>query len=290
MVSVLQNKHLTVKISHIGAEILSVLADGFEFMHAPTENWGATAPLLFPICGRLLNSEYSLGGKKFNMNIHGFISKEVFRVVSSSDTELTLVATESPATIAAYPFEFMMCVKYSLRGTSLSAEYTVTNRSGSVMPFMFGLHPGFVLPMEEGAAFDDYRLDLGVSEVLHYPLINGAFVSKASSCRPLVDGKLQISEEEICREQTLVFGGIGQSARLYREGGKRAVSISFSDGFPFLCLWKHPSPDERYLCIEPWSGVPSDGNFDECFDTRENMLRIEPGASARFFSDFRFEF
>ena len=290
MVSVLQNEHLTVKISHIGAEILSVIADGFEFMHTPTENWGATAPLLFPICGRLLNSEYSLGGKKFNMNIHGFISKEVFRVVSSSDTELTLVATESPATLAAYPFAFMITVKYTLDGAALSAEYTVTNRSGNIMPFMFGLHPGFMLPMEEGASFDDYRLDLGVSEALHYPLVNSAFVSKSPLRRTLVGGELRISEEEICREETLVLGGIGQRARLYREGGRRAISISFSDGFKYLCLWKHPCPDERYLCIEPWSGVPSDGNFDECFDTRENMLRIEPGDSARFFSDFCFEF
>lgn len=289
MKTVLSNGELRVEISHLGAEVASAVIGGFEYMHQPTAAWGGTSPLLFPVCGRLVNSKYTLSGKEYQMEAHGFAMNEVFDLLRESESEVILALTSNEKTLAAYPFEFEIIAKYWISGNALFSEHTVVNLGKETMPFMFGLHPGFMLVANNGAEFDSYRVALGDAELTELPICRGAFVSREKQQRKLDGGLLHINKKEICAVDTLVFKDTKKSLRLFREGEARAVSMEFSDNFEYLCIWTHPNDDEFFLCIEPWSGIPSDGSRDDCFDTHDAMLRLAGGDRISFRAAIKFE-
>ena len=290
MKTVLSNGELRVEISHLGAEVSSAVIGGFEYMHQPTSAWRRSSPLLFPVCGRLVNSKYTLSGKEYPMQAHGFISEKSFDVLRESDSEVILAFGSNEETLSVYPFEFELIARYWILGNTLFSEHTVVNLGRETMPFMFGLHPGFILVANNGAEFDSYRVSLGSEELTELPICRGAFVSREQLRRRLDDGLLHINKKEICAVGTLVFKDTEKSLRLFREGETRAVSMEFSDNFEYLCIWTHPSDNECFLCIEPWSGIPSDGSRDECFDTRDSMLRLRGGEKMSFRAAIKFEY
>ena len=46
-------------------------------------------------------------------------------------------------------------------------------------------------------------------------------------------------------------------------------------GFPFLLLWQIPG--SRYLCIEPWHGMPDAADGDHDLASREGIVRLSSG-------------
>ena len=87
----LQNDQMQVRISPLGAELKSAKCGDTEYLWQGNELWDGTAPVLFPICGRLLDGQYTLGGQTYKMDIHGFANTQTFAVESQTDTEATFL-------------------------------------------------------------------------------------------------------------------------------------------------------------------------------------------------------
>ena len=148
---ILKNEFLTVTISDIGGETLSILdKGGKEYMwRADPEIWKDRAPLLFPICGQIKDETYTYGGKSYHLKGHGFLPKLPLTATEHTDTRLVLSAKESAFTLEKYPFAFDITIVYSLIGKKLLMEATVKNTDEKVLPFMFGGHPGLSLAVSE---------------------------------------------------------------------------------------------------------------------------------------------
>ena len=291
MLKTIRNSHLSVSITTRGAEITSALAaDGFEFIRPRDGKWGKSAPILFPICGTLKNNEYTLGGKRYEMTPHGFISSSDFSVECESEGSLTLKLSSSSESLKVYPFELEFTATYTLDGNTLRSTYAVKNNSDAPMPFMIGLHPAFALPLKEGAEINEHKIDFGKSELPVHPLCNGNFVSKESYAKALTNGVYSVNEEEICKSGTVVFANAPNKVRLFTEGAVRNVSMEYSPEFSYFCIWKRSDPTDKYLCLEPWTSIPSEGVHDECFDARDDMFTLQPGEEMSFFCNITFTF
>ena len=129
--------------------------------------WEDVAPVLFPVCGRLLDSRYTFDGKEYRMDSHGFAPKSHFTPTRVEKNALTLTLTANEETRAQYPFEFTLTADFSLSGDTLSAVFTVKNDSDKVMPYMFGWHPGFSLP-EDGGDIADFRVKMPGKKTLKW--------------------------------------------------------------------------------------------------------------------------
>lgn len=281
----IQNDKLSVTISSRGAELISVVGkDEFEYIwqNESGKFWGGHAPLLFPHCGRILNSEYIYDGKKYEMGIHGFARNSEFELVCKTENSLVFSLRSNEETKKIYPFDFELVAEYKLTENLLFAYYTVHNRDKKILPYMLGCHPGFNLDDKNGAKTEDFYIDFGnISECTCYPLQNGAFISPIGYTYSLPDGKYQLSEEENAREGTMIFVGTGTHAKLYSPKSEHSIYMSYSENFPYFCIWKWESPDAKYICLEPWSNVPGDGITEENFETK-NMSRLSPGESEQF--------
>ena len=157
---VLKGENMTYTISSLGAELLSAKnAVGEEFIwQADAAFWGDHAPLLFPICGRLKNAYYMYEGKRYDMRIHGFLKRLEFSVIESDESHVVMSVSENEETLKEYPFAFTVTVSYTADKCKLLSTYSIKNNSDRVMPFAFGLHPGFNIFTEGGITTDDYIL------------------------------------------------------------------------------------------------------------------------------------
>ena len=162
----LKNDLLTIEVSDFGGELQSITGNGCEYLwHGDPTYWTGRAPLLFPICGRFFGGKYTYAGKTYEMGTHGFVRHSVLTLSSHSDTELVLQLCANEETCKQYPFDFSFTVTYTLSGNRLIVSATVENTGKEVLPFAFGGHPGFSVPLSGNSDFSDWYLEF--SEPCH---------------------------------------------------------------------------------------------------------------------------
>ena len=276
----ISNKFITVTVDTLGAEVISVKDKKRREYIWSGDAWKGHAPLLFPVCGAVLDEKYTLGGKEYPMSKHGFARRSEFTVESKNDFEIILSLSASEQTLAKYPFDFKLTARYAVDGPSLYATFTVENMGEGVMPFYFGWHPAFNLPGK--APIGNFYLDFGQDGPfeIHY-LQNGPFVSPVGERFPLEGGKYYLNEEQIYSNDTLILKGSNGNVLLGEDGDRPFLELNYYGNLPYFCIWKWPDSDVRYICLEPWSNVPSDGTKPENFDTRE-MSRLNKGGHESF--------
>ena len=282
----IKNEHYTITVSTLGAELISVKApDGFEYIWQNTKSfWDSHAPLLFPVCGRLKDQKYTYAGKEYPMELHGFIKDSEFAVASKEGGHITMTFSSNAESKKIYPFDFNIIANYELRGEELIFSLKITNTGTELLPYMFGWHPGFNLPSGEALDINDYKLNFGenVNELTWYPLQNGAFPCRPNSERYALSGnEYQFSEDEIYKNDTMIFTGHENKLKMYAEGQPYSLELSWSENLPYLCIWKDEFNEAKYICLEPWSDAPNDGVTGENFATRK-MQRLPAGESETY--------
>ena len=148
MIYTIKNDNLVATVNSLGAELTSVIGGGYEYIWQG-EEWKKHAPVLFPICGTLLNGKYTFKGREYSLEKHGFAKFMEFEVKESTESSLTLIAKSNEDTLAIYPFEFTLTARYALTDNRLEVTYTVENAGMQIMPYMFGWHPAFTLAGSE---------------------------------------------------------------------------------------------------------------------------------------------
>ena len=287
MIYTLKNDKLTVEINSLGAELTSVKSEsGYEFIWQGSE-WKKHAPVLFPVCGGLLDSKYTYNSREYKMEKHGFAKLYDFELAESTDTSLTLVLKSNEATLEVYPFEFTLAAKYTIDENVLTASYTVENDGKQIMPYMFGWHPAFTLggSREINTFYVEFA---GKKQLSRHTLQHGPFVNPFYTSYPLKNERYYLNEEEIYANDTMIFRDVPNTVKLAGGYQKHSVTLTFSDNLPYLCIWKAPTSAARYVCLEPWSDIPADGETAENFLSRQ-MSRISPSESAEYLYTVTFE-
>ena len=279
MLVTIKNEKLTVAVDTLGAQLMNICsADGTEYLwQGDSAYWSDRAPLLFPFVARLTNNSYRLNGKVYPMGIHGFARKMQFAVLCSDATSATFVLRSDEASRHSYPFDFALGVTYALEGASVKITYRVENRSDTTMPFGIGGHPGFRVPLVEGESFQDYVLEfsapcqpdrVGFSPNLY---LNGKDV-----LYPLEDGVRIPLRHELFDADAIVLRNMAKTVTLRSKISGKGVTVSYPD-MPYVGFWHRPQSDAPYVCIEPWSSLPSRENVVEDFHCKSDMIRLAPG-------------
>lgn len=277
----ISNGVLTVTVSSRGAELREVTgSSGTEYLWSgDAAYWPDRSPLLFPYVGRFTEGAYRYRGKRYAMDIHGFARGMEFTRGETGPAFSQWLLEDTPETLAVYPFQFRLSVRYALDGDRLLIRYQVRNRSEDMMYFGIGGHPGFRVPLEEGLAFDDYFLAFSLphkpARVGHSP---ACFLNGHDSAYPLLDDRILPLSHALFDQDAVVLKNVAGSVTLKSSKGSRGVTVDYPQ-MAYLGLWHAPKTQAPYLCIEPWTSLPSREGVVEDLECKSDLIRLEPGGT-----------
>ena len=279
----LDNGVLSVRVSSIGGQLLSVKKDGKEYLwQGDPAFWEDRAPNLFPYIARLTNGTYTVHGKEYHLPIHGFLPAAEMKAEAQEESLLVLRLDADESTLACYPFVFTLRIRYELNQDTLRIAYEVENGGTEDMYFGIGGHPGFQAPLEEGLSFEDYFLEFeseGQSGTDAQPPVRigfspTCFLNGKDEPWPLEKGCRIPLRHDLFDDDAIVLSHTPKTVVLRSEKGGRGVRVRFPQ-MPYIGFWhavKKPAP---YVCIEPWSSLPSRQDVVEELSEQPGLIHLE---------------
>ena len=271
---------LSVAVDTHGAELASIsTADGAEWLwQSDPAYWTGRAPILFPIVGRNAGGIISIGGRKFEMSIHGFARPSDF-VVAEADPEMVrLRLVDSETTRRQYPFAFVLDLVFAVDGGTLVNRAEVSNPGNAPMPFSFGFHPAFRWPLPGGEGKPHWLTLAEPEEPPTSRLGDKLMTAPGHEPSVFVKGRYAPAADDFRRDAIIIDALRSRSATFGVDGGP-AVVVTFAD-FPSLGLWQKPGAP--YLCIEPWQGLTPLVGASDAIEDRPGIVWLDPGATRSF--------
>ena len=288
----LKNEFYAATVSSLGAEMISLKGrDGRELLWQNNlgEGWANHAPLLFPFAGRLKDNEFIYGGRAYPMKIHGFADASEFSLESKTETEITLSLSSSEETRELFPFDFLFTATYTLDGESVRLTVKVENTGKKSLPYVFGWHPGFLLPSEDGQDIEDYAVKFkDKAEIVWAHGKGGILAERHFTPYPVSNSEYRLCENEIYENDTMIFLEAGNEVTLKADGHPYELNMSWSENLPVLCIWKIPRNEAKFICIEPWTHLSARGERSNYLDERP-MHRLESGKADTYEYTLKFK-
>lgn len=272
----ISNEYLELTVSSHGAEKQTLVSKqtNISYLRDIDQYWNRRAPLLFPIVGKLRDLKTFINNKEYSMNQHGFLRDQEFELYSQTENELVLVNKFNEETLKKYPFEYQVFVKYTLVEKTVYTEFIVQNLDYQVIPFNYGGHPGFKVPLYENETFNDYKVVFEKTENFDAPTVkldNGTldFVNTISY-KNINEINLEYKYFEI---DAIVIPNVkSQSVKLVNKENK-GIKFDFL-GFPSLAIWT--KPNAPFVCLEPWIGYADHHDSNYQFIEKDNMQFLNP--------------
>lgn len=277
MIYSIRNEQLQVSVETRGGSLWSIQDnENTEYLwQGDPKYWGDRAPNLFPYIARLTEGKYLLDGTIYHMDIHGFIKDCDLQVKEQRADSLCLYMKDTPQTYSQYPYRFSYEIHYCLHGKKLHVTYHVENLDEKTMYFGIGGHPGFQVPLEEGLTFEDYYLQFPDSNGIHkVGMTSDCFVNGKREVFSLEEGRVLPLKHTLFDDDAIILDQIPKQVSLLAQNGRKGICVSFPQ-MRYLGLWHKPKSDAPYLCIEPWSSLPSRKDVVEDLAKQEDLISLE---------------
>ena len=299
MIYTLRNSEMEVQVSSKGGELVSMKdADQTEYIWSGDATyWKRHAPQLFPCIGRLTNNQYRMDGALHEMGQHGFLRDYELTKVESEEqagaetvrdaagqasakaetvTSLHLQLQSDTSTRQLYDRDWTVDIFYSLCGKTLSVRFQVRNCDTRTMRFGYGIHPGFNVPLNPALRFEDYRLDFHeVSTPKQMELTERYTISGAMHDYALAEGRYLPLQHSLFDHDAIILKDMPHTVTLGSQKDEKKVTVTFPD-MPYLGIWHAPETDAPFVCIEPWSSLPSTDSVIDEFETKPDFITVEP--------------
>lgn len=276
----IKNEYLTVEIHEKGAMLWSMKdRNGCEYLwQGDAKYWGGKAPNLFPYIGRMTEGKYTLQGKTYFMNRHGFARDMMFEATQVSEREVIFSIADTEETYECYPYSFEFSVRYQLQENKLSVTYIVKNMDEKTMYFSVGGHPGFNVPFEDGTTFEDYVLEFDSVQHPKRVVFSENFLDSGELEDYQLEEGLRIPlRHELFDQDAIALTNVASSVRLMSTKSGRAIRVTYPK-MPYVGFWHMPKTDAPFVCIEPWSSLQSREGIVEDLETQPGLISLESGA------------
>lgn len=263
------------EVNSFGAELTSLTTDGNPIIWKRDDIiWPRTAPVLFPIVGRLKDDTFRYGENQFQLSQHGFARDSEFEVVEQTTSSVTFKLSSEGMDKDKYPFGFQLFICFELSDNELLIRHKVVSIPNEKLYFSIGVHPAFHID----GPISDYFLSFNSSfeQTRHYltsGLLNG-------TTQQLGNSDSMDLTEELFKDDALIF--IQPSCTeisLKHKKTSSHVKVS-SENMTALGIWK--KPNAPFLCIEPWWGWTDNSNFEDDFSNKPGIHFLEDGNAREF--------
>jgi aldose 1-epimerase len=257
---------------------IEVLWSAADFATGAGRPSGSGIPLMFPFAGRIRGTSFRFEGRQYALEagdglgnaIHGFVINRPWRVIHQAENRVTgqfHASLDDASLLKHWPADFRITADYQLAGNSLVSEFLVENPDARPLPFGFGTHPYFRVPLG-GSSGAECRVTVPVENQweLEGLLPTGRKTSPAITAelsRGMLVGAMKLDS---------VFSGLKFdnhhcTARVHDPHSRHSMTMTFDDQFT-ACVVYNP-PHREAVCIEPYTTIP------DAFTLRDK--KIDPG-------------
>ncbi len=253
--------------ARFGSEVIETLWAAAGFETGGERPSGSGIPILFPFPGRINRGAMRWNGREYPLEpndgrgnaIHGFVYTRPWRVLEQHSASVVgqfQASVDDPALLGYWPADFRITAEYHVRGNSLEGIYTIDNPASTPLPFGFGTHPYFRVPLGgEDAAECEIRAPVTGEWELADLVPTGEY-------RPVRDPSL-FSEGLTFGEVQFdnVFGGLEHAedgwcrCSIRDPSSQRTMTMAFDR--PFRELVIYTPPHREAICLEPYTCAPN---------------------------------
>jgi galactose mutarotase-like enzyme len=265
----IENTQFSAAIRVRGAELASLKsnATGREFIwQADPHVWGGSAPILFPIVGKLKDGKTRINGTSYEIPKHGLLRDREATVIDHGPEHAVFQFESDNQTLERFPFPFIFKATFRLIEKGISVDYEISNTGTETMLFSVGSHPAFALDLKKHS-LSDYAIEFDEPETLDlYGLEDGLLAKRE-------DGYLQNEttiplSETLFDNDALIFKNIkSRTVRLNPAG----IKVDIRDN-PHLGIWAKPGAP--YVCIEPWHSFDDSADSDGIFKNKPGIMSL----------------
>ncbi len=275
MFHTLHSEDLSATVSSLGAELKSLksLSTGEEFIWQDEPSiWPNSAPILFPIVGRLKDGYFIYEGQRYEMDKHGFAKFSTFDLVREEANAISFVLRSSEETKAVFPFVFELEVSFRLFANTLSVRYDVRNTGADPLFFTIGSHPAFTLPLGD-RSLSDYCLRFDQPETLDRYFLEDGILTERPTNDYLRDQDVIPLSASLFDNDALIFKDI-RSQRISIEHRERGHRLTLDRGnCPHMGIWAKSGAG--YVCLEPWHSFDENPSHDNELANKPGILRLD---------------
>lgn len=282
----IENDGARLEVETLGAEARRWSVGDVELLWPGDRNvWNEISPILYPVVGWLRDG-VRVGGRKYDLGLHGFARHMPFEVVGRGRDYVRLALVDDRHTRAIYPFAFRLAVEYRLTATALQIAIDVENPGNVPAPYAVGLHPGFRWPLaggkREGALVRFEKPETG-----QVPrMAPGGLIGKTSKTLPIRGRELLLSDAMLA-DDALCFLSPASRSLEFVMPGSATIAMDFP-GFDHCALWTRPPAP--YLCLEAWTGYSDPEGFEGDLPAKPSMRSLAPSEKARHEATYRVSF
>lgn len=146
----------------VGTQTVEVLDSVADFEHGAGRPSGNGIPILFPYPNRIAGGRFQWAEQNYVLRadtvmfdktgnaIHGLCIDRPWRVVEQTESTATgefWLSKDAPDRVTCWPADCVIRIKYAVLGAKLRAEITISNPDSKPLPWGFGTHPYFKLPL-----------------------------------------------------------------------------------------------------------------------------------------------
>lgn len=276
MIYEFSKKGLNFKISSRGAELVYFEDGGINYIWCgDPKYWDFSAPVLFPIIGKVKNLETTIKGKKYSMLQHGLLRRMEFNKLDEDDDSVSFYTEYNEETLKHYPFKFKAVIKYVLGNHSIKTIFSIENIDNQEIYFNIGGHPGINCPLNQNEKFEDYSIHFEKSECFKSPKV--MMDATLNFDEPVLGynelHKLNLKKEMFYIDTIIIKNVKSRFVELVNKQGK-GVKFSF-ENFSNLAIWT-PHNDAPFICLEPWQGYNDLYNTKGTYEEKEFLVHLQP--------------
>ncbi|MBO4979257.1 MAG: aldose 1-epimerase family protein [Clostridia bacterium] len=279
MLYTLKNQQLQVTVSEIGAELQSIQTpDGREYLwQGDPTYWKDRALNIFPYVAIPTEGMCTYKGKAYPMPEHGFAPISRFCLRRQEDGVLELELTDNEQTRSQYPFRFSFAVGYELCGARLEVTYRVRNKSEETMFFGIGGHPGFRLPLTKDTCFEDYYMEFSEPcKPWRVGFTESFFVNGCDTPFPLEMGRRLPLRHELFDHDAVILRHMAKAVTLKSDKTDLSVTVAYPQ-MNYLGFWHTNCSQAPFVCIEPWTSLPSRDGIVEDLACQSDLVALPTG-------------
>ena len=251
----------------VGSRTVDVLDATPDFETTGQHPTRSGIPLLFPFPNRIRGAKYNWDGREYVLDrihqdgqgnaIHGLVVDRPWRVIEREDDAVVgqfQLSVDAPDRRHVWPADFVFEVRYELHEAALRCDVRVANPDRVPLPFGFGTHSYFKVPLSAGSRRDDCLMQAPAAE--EWELVNCLPTGKR---RP-VSGKTDLREGQELKDLKLDDALTGLSAKgkqietvVMDPAAGLEVRQSFDTAFSELVVYT--PPHGRSVCLEPYTST-----------------------------------